>query len=470
MTAARRVRWNPALQRSVELARGLGKPLVVLEPLRAGDPFASDRLHGFVLAGMADNARRLAGRALHHAYVEPAAGEGDGLLEALAARACAVVTDDFPTSDVPRRLAAAAPRLDVRLEAVDGSCLVPFRLAGREFATAHAYRRFLQRTLPAWLDRLPAPDPLARARLPRLAALPREVTRRWPAAAPGDLARPGALLARLPIDHGVPPAGKGGAAAAEARLARWLEDGLPRYCAERNVPDAEGVASGLSPWLHFGHLGTFEVVHAVLRREGWTPALLGPRTDGAREGWWGLSPDAEAFLDQLVTWRELGFVTCAARADHHEYGSLPPWARATLAKHARDPRAPRYRREELEGARTHDPLWNAAQGELLRDGTLHGYLRMLWGKKVLEWTRSPEEALAILLHLNDRWALDGRDPNSLTGVFWCLGRHDRPWGPERPIFGTVRYMSSANTARKVSVKRYLARAGARAGTNDPPTP
>jgi deoxyribodipyrimidine photo-lyase len=200
-------------------------------------------------------------------------------------------------------------------------------------------------------------------------------------------------------------------------------------------------------------------VHAILSREGWTPALLGARADGARAGWWGLSPGAEAFLDQLVTWRELGFAFCAHRPDHREYGSLPAWARATLAAHARDPRARVYSAAELLDARTHDPLWNAAQRQLLAEGTIHGYLRMLWGKKVLEWTDTPEEALAILLELNDRLALDGRDPNSVSGIFWCLGRHDRPWGPERPVFGTVRYMSSANTARKVGVKRYLARHG-----------
>jgi deoxyribodipyrimidine photo-lyase len=459
MTASRRVRWNPALERAVELARELGKPLVVLEALRAAYPHASDRLHAFVLQGMAENARRLEGRALHHAYVEPAAGEGRGFLEALAARACAVVTDDFPSFFVPRMLAAAAPRLDVRLEAVDASCLVPFRLGGRDFPTAHAYRRFLQRALPAWLDRLPARDPLARARLPRLEALPRELARRWPAADPADLAAPERLVARLPIDHGVPPAGRGGSAAAEARLAVWLEEGLPRYAEARHVPDLEGVESGLSPWLHFGHLGTFQVVHAILSREGWTPALLARRADGARAGWWGLSAGAEAFLDQLVTWRELGYAFCAHRPDHAEYGSLPAWARATLAAHARDPRERVYSADDLLAARTHDPLWNAAQRQLLAEGTIHGYLRMLWGKKVLGWSRSPEEALAILLELNDRLALDGRDPNSVSGIFWCLGRHDRPWGPERPIFGTVRYMSSANTARKLRVKRYLARHG-----------
>jgi deoxyribodipyrimidine photo-lyase len=459
MTCARRVRSNPALERAVELAREVGRPVLVLEALRAGYPYASDRLHAFVLEGTAENARRLRGRALHHAHVERAPGDGRGLLEALARDSCAVVTDDYPTFFVPRMLAAAAPRLDVALEAVDGSCVVPFRLAGKDFPTAYAYRRFLQKVLADWIDRLPAEDPLSRAPPVGRAAIPPEVLRRWPAVAPADLAAPARLVATLPIDHTVRPAERrGGAAAGEARLEAFLEGGLDRYAEEGRDPDAEAT-SGLSPWLHFGQLATFDVVRAVLRREGWTSQRLAPTARGAKAGFWGLSASAEAFLDELVTWRELGFVTCAARPDHREYASLPEWARATLARHAADRRPVRYDRAVLAAAETHDPLWNAAQRQLLRDGVIHPYLRMLWGKKVLEWSASPEEALEVLLELNDRHALDGRDPSSVSGIFWCLGRYDRPW-PERPIFGTVRTMSSKNTARKVALARWLARYGA----------
>jgi deoxyribodipyrimidine photo-lyase len=166
---------------------------------------------------------------------------------------------------------------------------------------------------------------------------------------------------------------------------------------------------------------------------------------------------AEAFLDQAITWRELGFNFASKRADFDQYASLPAWAIETLAQHANDPRPRVYTLSELEGARTHDALWNAAQTQLVRTGRMHGYLRMLWGKKVLEWSSTPEVALAALIELNDRHALDGRDPNSYSGILWCLGRYDRPWGPERPIFGKVRYMSSENTARKLSVTEYLRR-------------
>jgi len=408
---------------------------------------------------MAENQRRLASApALYLPWVERAPGQGDGLLEALAAHACAVVADDFPAPFPAAVVQAAGARLDVRLEAVDGSGLYPFRLAGREFPTAYLLRRHLQRALAPWLDRLPAKAPLARARLPRLEALPAAIARRWPGATPEELAAPARLASRLPIDHGVPPAGEGGSAAAEARLAAFLAGGLAGYAEARGEPDLDG-ASALSPWLHFGHLSAQEVAAAVLRREGWTPALLSPTADGSRAGWWGVSASAEAFLDQLVTWRELGLGWAAHRPDNRALGSLPAWAQATLARHAADPRVPCYDLAAFREARTHDPLWNAAQRQLLREGVIHNTLRMLWGKKILEWSRSPEDALAIMLELNDRYALDGRDPNGDAGIMWVLGRHDRPWSPERPVYGTVRYMSSENQARKHAVKGYLARFG-----------
>jgi deoxyribodipyrimidine photo-lyase len=166
---------------------------------------------------------------------------------------------------------------------------------------------------------------------------------------------------------------------------------------------------------------------------------------------------AEAFLDQLVTWRELGVNMCAHRADYDSFETLPAWALRTLAKHARDRRSVLYTAEQFERADTHDPLWNAGQRQLVQEGRLHNYIRMLWGKKILEWSRQPEDALNVMLELNNKYALDGRDPNSYSGIFWVLGRYDRPWGPERPVFGTVRYMSSENTARKVRVREYIRR-------------
>ena len=170
--------------------------------------------------------------------------------------------------------------------------------------------------------------------------------------------------------------------------------------------------------------------------------------------------EAESFLDELVTWRELGYVFCDQRPrDYDRYASLPSWARQTLEDHEGDERPHLYTRAQLDEARTHDPLWNAAQTQLREEGRVHNYLRMLWGKKILEWSPSPQHALDALIELNNRYALDGRNPNSYSGIFWTLGRFDRAWGPERPIFGKVRYMSSENTARKLDTKPYLARWG-----------
>ena len=471
MTAHRRLGWNASLERAVWWAREVGRPLLVFEPLDAGYPWASHRFHRFVLDGMADNAAGLAGRqgVTYFPYVEPEPGAGRGLLAALAARAAVVVTDDWPAFGYPRRIQAAGQRLRVRLEAVDGNGLLPLLSADRAFPTAYAFRRFLQRRLPAHLGQRPAPDPVAD--LPPLSApaLPPGIHERWPTPAEALMAGE-AALASLPIDATVGPTRqRGGSSAARLALARFLAQGLAAYGQGRNQVEAD-LTSRLSPYLHFGHIGSWQVVAAVLDSEGWLGATASSAT-GARTGWWGVSPGAEAFLDQVVTWRELGFNMCALRPDDYDaYDSLPDWARATLGKHASDPRSYRYQLDELRRGATHDPLWNAAQGQLVQEGRIHNYLRMLWGKKVLEWTGSPREALAALVELNNRFALDGRDPNSYSGIFWTLGRYDRPWGPERPVFGTVRYMSSENTARKMSVREYVRRyAPQPGGAPDQPT-
>nr|MDP9120589.1 deoxyribodipyrimidine photolyase [Acidobacteriota bacterium] len=248
----------------------------------------------------------------------------------------------------------------------------------------------------------------------------------------------------------------GGEEAARRVLGRFLDERLARYGEGRNEPEEE-VTSGLSPYLHFGYLSAHELFAALAARERWSPERLGQGAKGAREGWWGMSAAAEKFLDEAVTWREVGYNMASHRADHDRYESLPEWARETLSRHAGDPRPHLYDLAELTAADTHDELWNAAQRQLAATGRMHNYLRMLWGKKILEWSASPRQALLSMIELNNRYALDGRDPNSYSGIFWCLGRYDRPWGPERPIFGTIRYMSSDSTRRKMRVDGYLAR-------------
>jgi len=460
MIACRRTTWNFSLQRAVEWAQELNKPLVVLEALSCDYPWASDRLHRFLLEGMADNAQRLEGTgALYYPYVEPEPGAGRGLLDALAARACLVVTDDFPAFFLPRIAAAAAEKLTLRLEQVDSNGLLPLRSADRVFTTAYSFRRSLQANLPGHLVAPPEADPLKEAKLPPISRLGEDVTRRWPRASEETLSAAPQALKSLPIDHSVAPAQtRGGQAAARNALGRFLEERLPSYAEERNQPDADAT-SGLSPYLHFGHISAHDIFAELAKAEEWSLGRLAPSARGTRSGWWGMSPAVEAFLDQLVTWRELGFNMCWQRSDYDRYDSLPEWARRTLADHAKDPRLHLYSFEEFELARTQDPLWNAAQMQLVQEGRIHNYLRMLWGKKILEWSPTSQQALEVMIGLNNKYALDGRDPNSYNGIFWVLGRYDRPWGPERPVLGKVRYMSSERTARKVRVTQYLSKYG-----------
>ena len=458
MLATRRTRYNFALQQAASEAARLGRPLVIVETLCCDEPHSSDRQHSFVLDGMAANARALAARpVVYHPYVESAPHSVTKLLAALGELACLVVCDDFPMPHPQELVARVGEQLAVRLMAVDGNGLLPLRATDRPFSTACSFRRFLQKELPHHLTMGPVEDPLARLPLIPPTPLPATIREHWPAVAASLPHETASLLATLPIDHTVlPTRTRGGQDAAAVKLADFLAGKLPRYLSERNHPDSDA-GSGLAPYLHYGQIGAFDIFRSVAAHEGWGPPDLSSVSNGRREGWWGMSPQAEAFLDQLVTWRELGFNNAMYRRDFLELSSLPAWAQTTLAVHASDPRRYCYSLEELRMAATHDPLWNAAQRQLLVDGTIHNYLRMLWGKKILEWSPSPQAALDVMLELNDRYALDGRDPNSGTGILWCLGRHDRPWGPVRPVFGSVRYMSSENTRRKVQVADYLRR-------------
>jgi len=459
MIATRRTHDNFALERAIAHAKRLNKPLLVLEALRVAYPFASDRFHRFVIDGMVDNeqAFQRAGIA-YHAYVEPAAGAGSGLLQALAKDAALVVTDDFPCFFLPRMLEAAGQKLRVRLEAVDSNGVLPIRALDKACFRAFDFRRALQKSFATHWAARAAQAPLQRLALPKL-AFPQQIRQRWPAASAALLRGDASALAALPIDHAVPVVSyRGGSRAAEKRLAEFVGSKLDRYAEDRNHPDQDAT-SGLSPYLHFGQLSAQRIVSAIAEREQWTPEDLGERTRGERAGFWKMHPSAEAFLDQLLTWRELGFNYCAHEADYQSFASLPNWAKKTLTEHKSDPRPQRYTRAQLETARSHDPLWNAAQRELVREGRIHNYLRMLWGKKILEWSKTPEQALSTAIQLNDRYALDGRDPNSYSGILWCFGRYDRAWGPVRPIFGTVRYMSSDNTLKKLWLAQYLEKYG-----------
>jgi deoxyribodipyrimidine photo-lyase len=455
MIANRRRHFNFALQHAVEWSVELRKPLLIVEALGCRHRWATARSHVCIMQGMLDNLRAFRGSGVtYHPFVERHISDSKGMVHTLAEHSSVVVTDDSPAFEIPRWIEAVASRSPVLVERVDSNGLMPMQTTDRVFLTAQSFRRFLQAGLRPHLNTFPLADPLAEVDLPK--PVRPFALKRWQAATLRELASPAELAARLPIDHSVAPVAKfaGGAVAARKRLQTFLDHGLDRYAEARNNPD-DCASSGLSPYLHFGHISTHEIFSVLAARSKWSPARLRRAATGRREGWWGADANVEAFLDQLVTWREIGFNMCAHAADYDSYESLPEWAKKTLARHARDPRPALYSREQLERAGTHDRLWNAAQRQLLTEGIIHNYLRMLWGKKILEWSPTPMDALATMIELNNKYALDGRDPNSYSGIFWILGRYDRPWGPERPIFGTVRYMSSDNTAKKLKVRNYL---------------
>lgn len=456
MTAFRRPFYNFALQRAVEMAQELKMPLLIFEALRCDYPYASDRLHKFILQGMADNAAHFrTTTAYYFPYVESSQGAGKGLLEALTKKAGMVIADDHPGFFFPRMLDTAVSKTPVQLEAVDSNGLLPLRATNKDYPTAYAFRRFLQKTLPGHLFEVPLADPLKDKKLSKLQCLPGEIERHWPAAAQ-LLAAERKTLSQLPIDHSVAATGeKGGWREANFYLQRFLDERLPDYL-QRSEPEQQ-VSSELSPYLHFGQISSHQIFTQLVEQEGWSISKLGPETKGKRSGWWGMCESAESFLDELITWREVGYNGACHLQDYDQFHTLPGWARESLAKHRADPHPYLYSFEQFEQAKTHDPLWNAAQTQLLQEGRMQNYLRMLWGKKILEWSPDAATALQNMLTLNDKYALDGRDPNSVSGIFWCMGRYDRAWGPERPIFGKIRYMSSENTARKFNVKNYLRR-------------
>jgi deoxyribodipyrimidine photo-lyase len=245
------------------------------------------------------------------------------------------------------------------------------------------------------------------------------------------------LVASCDVDHSVPPSltFAGGRRGALRHLEHFIERNLSRYGAERNSPTAH-VTSGLSPYLRYGMISALEVALAV-------------RSYGEAH-----DIPVEEFLEELIVRRELAFNFARFSEDPASLSNLPDWARNTLRAHDGDPREPAYSRQQFENAGTHDPLWNATQKEIRLRGKIHGYYRMYWGKKIIEWAHSHQEALETMIYIHDRYALDGRDPNTYTGILWCFGLHDRPW-QKRPVFGSIRYMSFDGMKRKTAVDDYI---------------
>lgn len=427
----RRAYQNQALNFALIQANKLNLPLVVYEGLRPDYDQANDRIHQFIIEGAIDNHSDFAKRDIRYCfYLMPDAQRGNHRAVAqLAQEAALLVTDDFPAFVVPSHNRAIVKQVDCPVYAVDANGVVPIRELKYEEYAARTIRPKIHRLLPAYL--WPIEEIKPKIKSGELKLNLREETSLEQA----DIA---ALLQATHIDHAVRPSKlyHGGRREALRHLKIFIAERLQNYHTGRNLT-GEHWTSELSPYLHFGHISAMETALAVLHGE---------------------APDnsIDAFLEELIVRRELSYNFCHFNPKHATIEALPAWARQTMVAHEKDPRPYIYSPEQFEAAATHDEVWNLAQRELLATGKIHNYVRMLWGKKIIEWSKTPQEALATMIGLHHRYALDGRNPNTYTGILWCFGKHDRAWGPQRQVFGLVRYMTSENTRRKINLPAYKA--------------
>ena len=467
MISARRTQWNHGLEHAINIANENNLPLVVVEPLAINHGWVNDRSHAFIIQGMADNRRAFTDSPITYVpYVETELNEGKGLMSQWMDNAQVFVIDDFPTY-YPRKVLEIAISIGkCEIHCVDSNGFIPFRSEERAFTTAYSLRRHLHKTILTHMQGFPHSDPISLGdKLPRIdQRIVLDVFSHSNTSVTSedflDNVSQGKELGRnelskIAIDHTVPPVENmpGGSSAANLRWNDFLENKLINYSENRNQPEMKG-SSGLSPYLHFGHIGIHQILNDIFQKYSWDISEIVLPNNGRRAGWWNLPAAVEGFLDQVITWRDLGFLHCANVENHVRFESIPDWAQLTLGIHQNDPRPYIYSFEEFENANTHDDLWNAAQVQLRTEGIIHNYLRMLWGKKILEWSPTPEIAMEYMIALNDKWALDGRDPNSYTGIGWVLGKFDRGW-TERSVYGKIRCMTTDSTKRKYKTKRYV---------------
>lgn len=423
----RRAHSNHALDYAIRLGNELKLPVLFYEGLGFTYPYANDRLHTFILQGVPDTAKAVRKRGVGYVfYPRRRRTDPNDILYRLASRAAAVVTDDYPTFVAAAHNASVPEKLNLAYFAVDSSCIVPMNRFSKHEYAAYTIRPKITKMLPEFLQQAPETKPLC----PWREALPAfhvDLTSE-------DVA---GLVGSCEIDHSVPPSPDfvGGSEAAESHLESFLQYNLKRYAKGRNEP-SEKATSDLSPYLHFGHISSLQVALRTM--------------DYAKEH----RLVADEFLEELIVRRELAFNFARFATDPKGFSDLPDWARKTMDQHLSDRRDPLFSDAQMEAAQTYDPLWNASQKELLIRGKIHGYYRMYWGKKIIEWSRTYQEALDLMNRLHDRYSLDGRDPNTYTNTLWCFGLHDRPWF-ERPIFGVLRYMSFDGMKRKTNINAYM---------------
>jgi len=425
MQASQRSEYNHALDYAILEANARSLPLVTFFGITDLFPEANLRHYTFMLEGLSETKAALAERGVQLVarHESPERGAAD-----LARRAAVVVVDRGYLRVQKRWRRSVARKAPCSVVQVESDVVVPVEVTSeKEEYAAATIRRKIQKHLPRFMK------PMRRASVRRDSlGLKLEGL---------DLSDVGSILTKLRVDRSVPAVEtfRGGTSHAKRLLSEFVREKLKDYAHLSNDPTAE-VASDLSPYLHFGQISPLYV------------ALEIASAPGVRK------EAKEAYLEQLIIRRELSmnFVNFNERYD--SYDCLPSWAKHTLGEHESDPRRYEYSLEELEQARTHDPYWNAAQREMVLSGKMHNYMRMYWGKKILEWMQKPEDAFRAALYLNNKYELDGRDPNGFTGVAWCFGKHDRPW-QERKVFGKVRYMNAEGLRRKFDMDGYVRRVG-----------
>jgi len=423
MQQAQRVAYNHALCRAIEVANELALPLVVGFVLTPEFPESNFRHFVFMLEGIKDVQNEL--KSLGIPFVIQTGPMVETVLS-LAEKAAWVVTDVGYLRIQRQWRAQVAKGLRCPYTEVETDVIVPVSAASvKEEYAARTIRPKIMKQMDACLDPVLLPEYRMKQAVPQV-----------PPPVPID---PSALAGQVSASNQIPPstAYHGGYTEAKNRLNRFITENLVHYDTLANDPAAD-CRSDLAPYLHFGQISPVEIVREI--RASDAPELA-----------------RAAFIEQLAVRRELAVNFVFYNPGYDQYDSaVPAWAKQTLFDHRQDPRPYLYSADVLEAGDTHDPYWNAAQTEMVVTGKMHNYMRMYWGKKIIEWTRTPEEAFHLMLMLNNRYELDGRDPNGFTGVAWCFGRHDRPWG-ERPVFGKVRYMNAEGLRRKFAINEYVSR-------------
>lgn len=424
MQNAQRVEFNHALEFAIEQSNRYGKPILVYFGLTANYPEANTRHFAFLLEGLMEVRRSLEKRGIRFLIQKKSPEEG---AIDLAQKAVLVVVDKGYLRLERQWRKTLGEKAPCSVIEVETNLMVPVASASpKEEYSAATLRKKISPQIPYY-------NQLVRSRKVYYPSLLLSLSEE-----DLDLQDKGEILKELGLDLEVSIVEEttGGTSKAMERLEEFIQEKL-EYYHRRNEP-GEDFSSGLSPYLHFGQISPLVICQKVSKIPG---------------------KNSETFLEELIIRRELAFNFVYYNQLYDDYQGLPDWTRKTLGKHKNDPREIIYDQKTLESAATHDPYWNAAQEELVYGGMMHNYMRMYWGKKILEWSATPEEAFGIALRLNNKYALDGRDANSFAGIAWCFGKHDRPW-QERPIFGMIRYMNAQGLDRKFTMEDYLTKVSA----------